>query len=289
VYYGMKILKSFDTKIDAEELLEATQKYWEWNVILVKRHWIKLLVPLILVFLAMLLLNFMLYVIYIHLFDEHKVIFWVLAIFYVYTTISRCIYAILWIMTNIVGQIMAPKKYIDNVRKADIKQKWFEKFMKRTFLTFFLHVLVFLFNAIIPFVIIKKTWLWDVATAAWALAIDFVFLLILNRVMFRIIDYEMNFDICTKDSFISYKQDGFFKMNTINISTDAIKVIQHSKEWLQWALFQYWNIYIYTDSALNNKWNKSLELSYVPDPKNLVKRINSVMQKDEVNAEKSVA
>jgi hypothetical protein len=57
-----------------------------------------------------------------------------------------------------------------------------------------------------------------------------VFIIILNRVVFRIIDYEMNFDICTKDGVMSYKQDGFFKTKTMNISKDAIRVIQHSKE-----------------------------------------------------------
>ena len=275
----MKILKSFDTKIDAEELVEAAEKYWEWNVILVKRHRIKLLIPLLLVFFSIILLDFMLYVIYIHLFDAHKAIFWVLAIFYVYTTISWCLYAILWIMTNIIGQIKSPKKYIDSISKAEIKQKSFEKFLKRSFITFFIHALVFLFNAIVPFIVIKSTWMWSIAITLWALAIDLVFLIVLNRVMFRIIEYEMNFDICTEDEFVSYKQEWFFKTNTMNISADAIKVIQHSKEWLKWALFHYWNVYIYTDSDLNKKGSKNIELSYIPDPKHLVKKIKLVMKK----------
>ena len=275
----MKILKSFDTKIDAEELIEATKKYWEWNVILVKRHRIKLLLPLILVFFSMMLLDLMLYIIYIHLFDGHKAIFRVLAVFYVYTTISWCLYAIIWIMTNIIGQIKSPKKYIDTVSKATIKQKSFEKFLKRSFITFFFHVLVFLFNAIVPFIVIKSTWIWSIAITLWALAIDLVFLIILNRVMFRIIEYEMNFDICTEDAFVTYKQEWFFKTNTMNISTDAIKVIQHSKEWLKWALFHYWSVYIYTDSDLNKEGSKNIELSYIPDPKRLVKKINNVMKK----------
>jgi len=275
----MKILKSFDTKIDAEELVEATEKYWEWNVILVKRHRIKLLVPLILVFFSMMLLDLMLYVIYVHLFESHKIIFRTLAIFYVYTTISRCLYAIIWIMTNIIGQIKSPKKYIDTVYKAEIKQKSFEKFLKRSFITFFIHVLVFLFNATVPFIVIKSTWIWSIAITLGALVIDLVFLIVLNRVMFRIIEYEMNFDICTEDAFVTYKQEWFFKTNTMNISSDAIKVIQHSKEWLKWALFHYWNINIYTDSDLNRKGSKNLELSYIPDPKRLVKKMNNVMKK----------
>ena len=283
----MKVLKSFDTRIDAEELLEATKKYWEWNVILVKRHWVKLIIPLILVFFSMMLLDFMLYVIYIHLFHDYKVVFRILAIFYVYTSISWSLYAILWIMTNIIWQIKAKKKYIDNVSMAKLKQKSFEKFLKRTFVTFVFHVLVFLFNAIVPFVIIKSTWMWSIAITLWALLLDLIFIVILNRVIYRIIEYEMNFGICTKDWFISYKQDWFFRTKTMNISKNAIKVIQHSKEWIKSALFQYWNINIYTDSEIGKQWGKNLELSYIPDPKRLAKKLNQILDRtwENVNAD----
>ena len=274
----MKILKSFDTKTDAEELLEATEAYGEWNVILVKKHRIKLILPLILVFISMMLLDFMLYVIYIHLFDDHKVLFRILAIFYVYTSISWSLYAILWIMTNIIWQVKAKKKYIDNISMAEFKHKSFEKFLKRTFITFAMHILVFIFNAVVPFLINESSWR-NTAITIWALILDLAFILILNRVIFRIIDYEMNFDICTKDWVVSYKQDWFFKTKTTNIARDAIKVIQHSKEWIQSALFQYGNLHIYTDAEVWEKWSKNLELTYIPDPKRLAKKLNTMMEK----------
>ena len=274
----MKILKSFDTKIDAEELLEATEKYWEWNAILVKRHWIKLILPLVLVFISMMLLDFMLYVIYVHLFADHKILFRILAIFYVYTSITWSLYAILWIMTNIIWQIKAKKKYIDNVSMAEFKQKNFEKFLKRTFITFGTHVVVFLFNAIVPFMINGNSWR-SIAITIWALILDLIFIIILNRVIYGIIEYEMNFDICTGDWVVAYKQDGFFKTKTMNISKDAIRVIQHSKEWIRSALFHYGNVNIFTDSEIDNKWKKNLELSCIPDPKRLAKRLNTMLEK----------
>ena len=185
----MKILKSFDTRTDAEELLDATEKYWEWNVILIKRHRVKLILPLVLVFISMMLLDFMLYVIYVHLFEGHKILFRILAIFYVYTSISWSLYVILWIMTNIIWQIKSKKKYIESVSMSEMKQKSFEKFLKRTFITFAFHVLVFLFNAIIPFMINENSRR-NTAITIWALILDLSFILILNRVMYRIIEYE---------------------------------------------------------------------------------------------------
>ena len=282
----MRILKSFDTKIDAEELLEATEKYGEWNAILVKKHWVKLILPLVLVFISMILLNCMLYVIYIHLYAEHKVMFRSLAIFYVYTSISRSLYTILWIMTNIIWQVKAKKKYIDDISMAELKQKSFEKFLKRTFVTFVVHVLVFLFNAIVPFVINENSWR-SIAITIWALILDLAFIVILNRVIYRIIEYEMNFDICTRDWVVSYKQDWFFRTKTMNISKNAIRVIQHSKEWIQSALFQYGNINIYTDSEIGSKWSKNLELSYIPEPKRLAKKLNMMLEKAWENVSKA--
>ena len=274
----MKILKSFDTKTDAEELLEATEKYWEWNAILVKKHWIKLVLPLVLVLISMVLLNSMLYIIYIHLFHDHKILFRILAIFYVYTSTTWSLYAILWIMTNIIWQIKAKKKYIDDVSLAEFKQRSFEKFLKRTFITFGVHVVVFLFNAIVPFMINENSWR-SIAITIWALILDLIFIIILNRVIYRIIEYEMNFDICTWDGVVAYKQDWFFKTKTMNISKDAIRVIQHSKEWIRSALFHYGNINIFTDSEIDNKWGRNLELSCIPDPKRLAKKLNRMLEK----------
>ena len=279
----MKILKSLDTRLDAEELLEAVDKYGEWNVILIKRHRIKLIWPLLLIFISIILLGILLYVIYSHLFDEHKIIFRILTIFYVYTTLSWSIFAIYWLMRNIIWQIKSPKKYIDTIRIAKRKQVKFEKFLKHTLLTFCAHLLVFLFNATIPFIVIKSTWMWSIAVTIWGLGLDFIFLLIVNRVMYRIMEYEMNFDICTKDSFTAYSQKWFFETKTINILTPAIRVIQDSKEWLAWALLQYWNIFIHTDWDLNIKWWKVLELHYIPDPKHLAKKLNSIIEEGREN------
>ena len=275
----MKILKSFDTKIDAEELMSATEKYGKWNVILVKRHRIKLIWPLFLVILSLFILNAMFYVLYVHLFTDHKVLFWILSIYYAYTCITWSLYVIIWIVSNIIYQVKSEKKYIDDASKAETKQKVFEKFLKRTLATFIVHILTFVFNAIVPFMIAKTSWAGQIAIAIWALILDLIFIIIINRVMYRIIEYEMNFDICTRDGVTSHKQDWFFKTKTMNISKDAIKVIQHSKEWIKSALFQYWNLHIYTDSAIWENWQKNLELTYIPDPKGLAKELNLLLEK----------
>lgn len=275
----MKILKSFDTKLDLDELDEAFQKYWEWNVVLIKKHWVKLLLPLSLVILSIFTLAIMLYIIYSNTFEQHKIVFWVLAILYTYTTVSWCFFVILSIIWRIYYRTKSNKQYIDKPFPPEFKKdKLFDKFMKRTFITFLIHLIVLVFNATFPFIFIHETWLWNIFVAITILLINIIFLFLLNRVMYLLIEYEMTFNICTTDWFTTYKQDWFFKTDSMNISSNAIKVIKSTKEWLSWALFQYWNLYIYTDWDLNIKWGKNLELTYIPSPSDLAKKLNSIIE-----------
>lgn len=275
----MKILESFDTKLDIEELNEAFNKYWEWKVLLIKRHWIKLLLPLALTLLSIFMLMLMLYSIYIHTFEEHKITFWILAIFYSYTTISWCLFVVISIIIRINYWTKSKTQYIENPEKIlDIKKKWFDKFMKRTFLTFWIHTIVLIFNASFPFIYIKTTWLWSAAVAIWILFIDLVFLFLLNRVMYLLIEYEMTFNICTIDWLTTYRQKWFFKSDSLKINSASIKVIKSTKEWIISALFKYWNLCIYTDWDLSVQWGKNLELTYMPDPSALAKRLNTLIE-----------
>ena len=75
----------------------------------------------------------------------------------------------------------------------------------------------------------------------------------------------------------------------MNISRDAIRVIHHSKEWIKSALFQYGNINIYIDSEIGNRWSKNLELSYIPEPKRLANKLNTMLEKTWENVIKAGA
>ena len=274
----MKILKTFDTKLDLEEFDAAIEKYWEWNVVLIKKHWVKLLLPLFLVILSIFMLALMLYIIYVNTFESHKTIFWIIAILYSYTTISWCFFVILSISIRIVYWLKSNKQYIDKPFKDNKKPKYFDKFMKRTFITFLIHLAVLIFNATFPFIFINNTWAGNIFVAIWILIINIIFIYLLNRVMYLFIEYEMTFNICTTDWFTTYKQEWFFKTDSMNITSNAIKVIKSTKEWLSWALLQYWNLYIYTDWDLNIKWGKNLELTYIPSPSVLAKKLNSIIE-----------
>ena len=96
---------------------------------------------------------------------------------------------------------------------------------------------------------------------------------------------EMNFDICTSDLFTEYKQEWFFKTSSMNIATSAIKVSTIHHFWLSLQCIRiisvcrhnlevHSNLCIHTDWDVVSWW-KTLELSHIPEPKNLAKRLNN--------------
>ena len=99
--------------------------------------------------------------------------------------------------------------------------------------------------------------------------------------MYLLIEYEMTFNICTTDWLTTYRQNWFFKSDSLKINSSSIKVIKSTKEWIISALFKYWNLCIYTDWDLSVQWWKNLELTYMPDPSSLAKRLNGLLEKNE--------
>ena len=87
-YLQMKFLRTFNPRIDADAFIEALEQNWEWNVILIKRHRIKLILPLFFVCVSLWLLALMLYIIYVNIFESNKMIYRALTTFYLFTSLS---------------------------------------------------------------------------------------------------------------------------------------------------------------------------------------------------------
>ena len=104
------------------------------------------------------------------------------------------------------------------------------------------------------------------------------FLFLLYKVVDKIIDYEMDFNIFTIDQFVLYRQHWFFKTGSMNIATSTIKIVQESKSWFLWSLFNYWKVSIHPEWNLSES-SKAIELFYVPKPKSLTRKLNDFIEK----------
>ena len=104
------------------------------------------------------------------------------------------------------------------------------------------------------------------------------FFFLIYKVVERIIDYEMDFNIFTTDQFILYRQHWFFRAESMNIATSSVKIVQESSPWFLWSLFGYGKISIHPEWNLSAN-SKAIELFYVSQPKSLVKKLNSFIEK----------
>ena len=272
----MKIFWSFNTKLDEHELYDAIQKNGQWNAIMMKKHWIYLIRPLIRMSFAFAAFGLLIYFAYHQFYKDYKLLFWVITTAYSSVTLFRCVHSFSMILHDILDQKNNKNWYVETVSQSEFKEWRYEKFLKHTFVSMCLQVLLMIGCSITSFSLWNITWTWVLLSITWIL-VNIWFLFLLYKVLDRIIDYEMDFNIFTTDQFIIYRQHGFFKTESTNIATSTIKIVKDSKSWIRWSFFNFWKVSINPEGNLNN--SKAIELFYVPSPKALTKKLNEFIEK----------
>lgn len=272
----MKIFWSFNTKLDEHELYEAIQKNGQWNAIMMKKHWIYLIRPLIRMSFAFAAFGLLIYFAYHQFYNDYKLLFWAITTAYSLVTFFRCVHSFSMILHDILDQKDNKNWYVETVAQSEFKEWRYEKFLKHTFVSMCLQVLLMIGCSITSFSLWDITWT-GIILSIIAIVVNIWFLFLLYKVLDRIIDYEMDFNIFTTDQFIIYRQHGFFKTESTNIATSTIKIVKDSKSWIRWSFFNFWKVSIHPEGNLNN--SKAIELFYVPSPKALTKKLNEFIEK----------
>ena len=274
----MKILWSFNTKLDEHELYDAIQDNWQWNAILMKKHRIFLIRPMIWMLFAFMAFWLLIRFAYMQFYNpEYMRIFRVLTILYSAVTLTRCMHSLMMIMYDIQAQINNRNGYIDTIDKSELKDWKYEMFLKHTLVSACLQVMLMILNSILSFFAESDLTSNILLNITWVI-VNVFFLFLLYKVLDKIIDYEMDFNIFTIDQFILYRQHWFFKTESINIATSTIKIIHPIQDWFWWSLFNYWEVSIHPEWNLSAN-SKAIVLHYVPRPKALTKKLNDFVEK----------
>ncbi len=274
----MKILWSFNTKLDEHELYDAIQANGQWNAILTKKHWIYLIRPMLWMLVAFIAFWLLIWFAYKQFYnDEYMWIFWIMTVLYSLVTLTRSMHSFMMIVYDIRSQVNNKNGYIDTIDKSDLKDWKYELFLKHTFVSALLQIILMIINSFAAFFAETDATSNLLFNVVWVLVnIGFIFLL--YKVLDRIIDYEMDFNIFTVDQFMVFRQHWFFKTESTNISTSTIKIVRESKSWFLWSLFNYGKVSIHPEWDMS-KWSKAIELYYVPKPKSLTKKLNNYIEK----------
>ena len=274
----MKILWSFNTKLDEHELYDAIQSCGQGNAILIKKHRIFLVHPMVWMLFAFVAFWLLIWFAYSQFYnDEYMRIFWIMTILYSLVTFTRCIHSLRMITYDIQAQINNKNGYIDSMDESDFKDGKYEKFLKHTFISGRLQAILMILNSVASFFAETDATSNLFFNIVWVI-VNIWFIFLLYKVLDRIIDYEMDFNIFTVDQFMLFRQHWFFKTESMNIATSTVKIVKESKSWLLWSLFNYWKVSIHPEWNLSDS-AKAIELFYVPNTKSLTKKLNSFIEK----------
>ena len=199
-----------------------------------------------------------------------------MAVLYSLITLTRCIHSIVMIMSDIQAQINNRNGYIDKIDESEFKDGKYEFFLKHTIISALLQVVLMLINSSASFFAGSGTkgFLFNII---W-IFVNIIFIFLLYKVLDKIIDYEMDFNIFTVDQFMLFRQHGFFKAESTNIATSTIKIVKESKSWFLWSRLNYWKVSIHPEWNLS-EGSKAIELFFVPKTKSLTKKLNEFIEK----------
>ena len=274
----MKILWSFNTKLDEHELYNAIKENGQWNAILAKKHRIFLIRPMAWMMFAFIAFWLLIWFAYSQFYNkEYMRLFWIIVILYSLVTFARIIHSVRMIIYDIQSQVNNRNGYIDKVDEEEFKDGRYEMFLKHTMISGILQVILMIINSIATFFAETDLTSNILLNFAW-IVVNIGFISLLYKVLDIIIDYEMDFNIFTTDQFMLFRQHGFFKTESMNIATSTIKIVKESKSWFIWSRLDYWKVSIHPEGNLSEN-SKAIELFYVPKPKALVKKLNEFIEK----------
>jgi len=262
----MKIFSTFDSKLDEKLLEEAIRKHWK--AMIIKRHFIFLIQPLLLSVFSLFLFSILLVLLYVNL-DISK--FLILGILYI-------LWIWYWIFSTFKNLFSYFRHYnfiITKISSDDFKDWKIEKFLKHSIFVVIYQVIVMIFSA---FVIIEFWQFKDFTNymlVFFQILINILFIYILLKILKKLIDFEMDFTLITNEYITFVNQTWLFKRTSKTIDLEKIKTISVNKKWILRSLLNFGEIIIFTEG---DDQHGELKIKYIPEPEKVKNKIMEILK-----------
>ncbi|MDR0859946.1 MAG: hypothetical protein LBO09_02990 [Candidatus Peribacteria bacterium] len=224
----MKILDSFDTKLDEKELLDAIAHYGEGNAILTKKHRVFLLGPLFLLILAMGAFSLLVWFSYSQYFHSDPLIFWIVCSGQFAVTLAWIIHSFTTIFSTIKKHRRMVLPYASSISTKSLKDETFESYLRHSFVSLILQAVLMILDVVLA-ILLKVNSLSGWLIVFGGVVLNIGFIAAIWRAIEKIIDFEMYFNIFTPEQFTFYRQKGILKTESVSIATSSIKMIKEKK------------------------------------------------------------
>jgi len=264
----MKIMNNFDTKLDEKELLYAIKEHGQGYAILTKKHRFFLIKTIGWMLFSLAAFGVLLRFVYRQFFADHPVIFSIVCSAYSAITLFRILHTLLVIFQCIKNNRICT----DSVTEQNLKSWTFETYIKHSMTSFLFQILICVLTVGLTLFLSKDNKFNDRLYIILQFVFNLIFLWIIIKTFYYIIDYEMDFNIFSPKQFTLYRQHGVFVAGSTSIATSTIKIVKAVNTNFIQSLFGYGTVSIHPEGGANSN---PLQLHYVTKPKELVKRLNN--------------
>lgn len=156
-------------------------------------------------------------------------------------------------------------------------------FVRRDRIYVLLKIIIPVFiRLIMAWLLLALAYTWWVREAVWNLFSSFIWIIVLitwsilaRKVIWKVIDYYMDFTIITPKTITAYDQNWIFTRNTRSLEISKIKSIRVMKEGIFRSLFNFGTIVFFSEGD-ETMWD--IRLNYISAPQNLNKKLAEILK-----------
>lgn len=268
------IFWSFDIYKKEELMSKWVEKFWQWNFMLLKRHWYFLIWPIFSMMLWLIMFWWLLYLSYLQHQNNYlylSIMVWWYSIF----TLQWLIITLQFIFHSINNSKIMYFNLDMNFEKNNIK---FERFVNQSILSIWWQIIMWLISIWLLFFSFSEETL-SMVSVIFQTILNIIFIIVIYRVFKKLVDFEMDFTTIDPLKFVSYSQQWLNNFSSKDLETEIIKSVTIEQQWLIRSLFSFWKILI--KWIWDETWVKkySISLNFVKNPEVVKEKIDYIRRK----------